>query len=106
MRARVASLYSPFHPSVLHLVKLTVDAAKRHGKPVTICGEVAGDLLALPLFIGLGIDQAGQAGLDEWMVVYDQHAPCLGLVVGASRMHTRSPLGRPIGSNCPPGITR
>ncbi|MGD8923204.1 MAG: phosphoenolpyruvate--protein phosphotransferase [Candidatus Zixiibacteriota bacterium] len=55
--ARVASLYSPFHPSVLHLVKLTVDAAKRHGKPVTICGEVAGDLLALPLFIGLGIDQ-------------------------------------------------
>ncbi len=55
--ARVASLYSPFHPSVLHLVRLTVDAAKRHGKPVTICGEVAGDLLALPLFIGLGIDQ-------------------------------------------------
>ncbi len=55
--ARVASLYSPFHPSVLQLVKLTVDAAKRHGKPVTICGEVAGDLLALPLFIGLGIDQ-------------------------------------------------
>jgi phosphotransferase system enzyme I (PtsI) len=54
---RVADLYSPYHPSVLHLVKITVDAARRHHKPVSICGEVAGDLLALPLFIGMGVDQ-------------------------------------------------
>ena len=54
---RVASLYSAYHPSVLHLIKMTVDACKRHRKPVSICGEVAGDLLALPLFIGMGVDQ-------------------------------------------------
>jgi phosphotransferase system enzyme I (PtsI) len=54
---RVADLYSPYHPSVLHLVKITVDACKRHQKPVSICGEVAGDPVALPLFIGMGVDQ-------------------------------------------------
>ena len=56
MNNRVASLYSAFHPSVLKLVHMTVQACKRHNKPVSICGEVAGDLLALPLFIGMGVD--------------------------------------------------
>jgi phosphotransferase system enzyme I (PtsI) len=36
---------------------MTVDACKRHGKQVSICGEVAGDSLALPLFVGLEIDE-------------------------------------------------
>lgn len=54
---RVADLYTPYHPAVLHLIKLTVDACKRHQKPVSICGEVAGDPLGLPLFVGLGVDQ-------------------------------------------------
>lgn len=53
---RVASLYTPYHPSVLQLVKMTVDACHRAGIPVSICGEVAGDPLALPLFIGMGVD--------------------------------------------------
>ncbi len=54
---RVASLYSSYHPSVLHLIKMTVDACKKHRIPVSICGEVAGDLLALPLFMGMGVEQ-------------------------------------------------
>jgi phosphotransferase system enzyme I (PtsI) len=53
---RVASLYSSFHPSVLQLIKMTVDAAKRHHRPVSVCGELAGDLLALPLLIGMELD--------------------------------------------------
>lgn len=53
---RVASLYSPYHPSVLHLMKLTIDACRRQRIPVSICGEAAGDPLALPLFIGMGVD--------------------------------------------------
>ena len=55
--ARVASLYSQYHPSVLQLIQMTAEAGKRYGKQVTICGEVAGDVTALPLFIGMGIDQ-------------------------------------------------
>jgi phosphotransferase system enzyme I (PtsI) len=54
---RVAGLYSPLHPSVLHLIKMIVDACKRSRIPVAICGEAAGDPLALPLFIGLGVEQ-------------------------------------------------
>ncbi len=57
MNNKVAGLYSPYHPAVLNLIHTTVKACKRFGKPVSICGEVAGDLLALPLFIGMGVDQ-------------------------------------------------
>ncbi len=52
---RVTDLYNPLHPSVLMLVKMTVDAALTHKIPVAICGEIAGDLIALPLFIGMGV---------------------------------------------------
>jgi phosphotransferase system enzyme I (PtsI) len=55
--ARVAGLYDPLHPSVLHLIKRAVDAGVRRHIPVSICGEVAGDLLAVPLFIGMGVKQ-------------------------------------------------
>jgi phosphotransferase system enzyme I (PtsI) len=54
---RVAGLYTPYHPAVLRLIHHTVGACKKHGIPVSICGEVAGDPLALPLFIGMGVDQ-------------------------------------------------
>jgi phosphotransferase system enzyme I (PtsI) len=53
---KVSSLYSPYHPSVLQLIAKTVEACKKHGKQVSVCGEMAGDTLALPLFIGLRID--------------------------------------------------
>ena len=49
-------VYAHFHPAVLKLVKLTVEACKSHRKPVSLCGELAGELLALPLFIGMGVD--------------------------------------------------
>ena len=55
--ARVAGLYNSYHPSVLQLIKMTVDACKKHGKLVSICGEIAGDQLALPLFVGMGVGQ-------------------------------------------------
>ncbi|MDZ4723858.1 MAG: phosphoenolpyruvate--protein phosphotransferase [candidate division Zixibacteria bacterium] len=55
--ARVTGLYNPMHPSVLTLIKMTVDACLRHRKPVCICGEAAGDHPAIPLFIGMGITE-------------------------------------------------
>ncbi|MCD6249871.1 MAG: phosphoenolpyruvate--protein phosphotransferase [candidate division Zixibacteria bacterium] len=53
--SRVAGLYNAYHPSVLSLIEITVDACHFHNKPVCICGEVAGDLLSLPLFVGMGV---------------------------------------------------
>ncbi len=55
--ARVSGLYNSYHPSVLHLIKLTLDAGRKYNKPVSICGEIAGDLMAVPLFIGMGVSQ-------------------------------------------------
>ena len=51
----VASLYDPFHPAVLQLVSQTIRAAVRAGKPVSVCGEMAGDLEATRLLIGMGL---------------------------------------------------
>jgi phosphoenolpyruvate-protein phosphotransferase (PTS system enzyme I) len=50
-------LYQPHHPAVLRALRRTVEAAHRHGKPVTICGEMAGHPLSTPLLIGLGFDE-------------------------------------------------
>lgn len=56
MNNKVANLYSSFHPSVIKLIWVTVQACKKLNIPVSICGEAAGDLLALPLFIGMDIN--------------------------------------------------
>ena len=52
--AGVAALADPLHPAVLRLIERTV-AAAADGRPVAVCGEVAGDRLAVPLLIGLGV---------------------------------------------------
>ncbi len=52
----VAGLYNPYHPSVLNLIGMTIEACRKHGKDVSICGEVAGDPLAIPLFVGMGVN--------------------------------------------------
>ena len=60
---RVAHLYDPLHPAVLALIDQTVRAARRAGKPVSVCGEMAGNPLAVPLLVGLGIGElSGTAG--------------------------------------------
>jgi len=51
----VAHLYDPLHPAVLQLIKGVVDACARHHKPVSICGEMAGDPRYLPLMLGMGL---------------------------------------------------
>lgn len=45
------------HPSVLKLIEMTVGAAKRHGKWVGVCGGIAGDAKAVPVLLGLGVDE-------------------------------------------------
>ena len=45
------------HPAVLRLISMTVDAAHAHGKWVGVCGELASDRLAVPLLVGLGVDE-------------------------------------------------
>ncbi len=52
---KLAKIFNPAHPAVLRMIKLTLDAAKSKNKPVNMCGEMAGDILSIPLLIGMGI---------------------------------------------------
>ncbi len=54
---RVAYLYEHLHPAVLKLIKLTVDAGHNNDIWVGVCGEMAGDPLAVPILIGLDVDE-------------------------------------------------
>ncbi|GCE90987.1 phosphoenolpyruvate-protein phosphotransferase [Komagataeibacter diospyri] len=53
--ADVTALYDPLHPAVLRLVRMTADAGLRQRRPVSLCGELASDPLAVPLLVGLGV---------------------------------------------------
>jgi len=53
----VAPLADAFQPAVLELIRRTADAARAHGKWTGVCGEMAGDPLAVPLLVGLGVDE-------------------------------------------------
>ncbi|WP_244978244.1 phosphoenolpyruvate--protein phosphotransferase [Castellaniella defragrans] len=51
----VASLYDPMHPAVLRLIAHTINVGERLGKPVSICGEMAGDVRVTRMLLGLGL---------------------------------------------------
>ena len=54
---KLTKLYSPFHPAVLRAVARVIEAGHREGKEVGMCGEFAGDERAVPLLVGLGLDE-------------------------------------------------
>ncbi|EMG29274.1 phosphoenolpyruvate-protein phosphotransferase [Listeria fleischmannii 1991] len=57
MNERVSYLYQPYNPSILRLVKNVIDASHKEGKWTGMCGEMAGDQTAIPLLLGLGLDE-------------------------------------------------
>ncbi|WP_313801398.1 phosphoenolpyruvate--protein phosphotransferase [Cytobacillus sp.] len=57
MNERVSYLYQPYNPSLLRLIKMVIDAAHQEGKWAGMCGEMAGDEMAIPLLLGLGLDE-------------------------------------------------
>ncbi|HBL5578383.1 TPA: phosphoenolpyruvate--protein phosphotransferase, partial [Listeria monocytogenes] len=57
MNERVSYLYQPYNPSILRLVKMVIDASHKEGKWTGMCGEMAGDQTAVPLLLGLGLDE-------------------------------------------------
>ncbi|MCE6090530.1 phosphoenolpyruvate--protein phosphotransferase [Mycoplasmopsis agalactiae] len=57
MNESISYLYQPLNPSILRLVKYVIDGAHKHGKWAGMCGEMAGDPEAVPLLLGLGLDE-------------------------------------------------
>ncbi|MBF7017427.1 phosphoenolpyruvate--protein phosphotransferase [Staphylococcus durrellii] len=57
MSERVSYLYQPYNPAILRLVKQVIEASHKEGKWTGMCGEMAGDEIAIPLLLGLGLDE-------------------------------------------------
>ncbi len=57
MNEQVSYLYQPYHPAILSLVSNVIDAAHSENKWVGMCGEMAGDTIAIPALLGLGLDE-------------------------------------------------
>lgn len=58
---KVAGLYNSFHPAVLRSIKAIIDAGHRNKIPVGMCGEFAGNEKAIPILLGLGLDEFSMA---------------------------------------------
>lgn len=57
MNEKVSYLYQPYHPAIIRLVKNVIDAGHAHGRWVGMCGEMAGDEVAIPILLALGLDE-------------------------------------------------
>lgn len=57
MSKHVSYLYQPYNPSVLRLIKMTIDGAHKEGKWAGMCGAMAGEPYAVPLLLGMGLDE-------------------------------------------------
>ena len=61
--AGVAALSDPLHPAVLRLIERAASAAHAAGRTVAVCGEVAGDPVAVPLLLGLGVRELSMSAV-------------------------------------------
>lgn len=57
MSSGVSYLYQPYNPSILRLIKFVIESAHKEGKWAGMCGEMAGEEMAAPLLLGLGLDE-------------------------------------------------
>nr|MBF0686049.1 phosphoenolpyruvate--protein phosphotransferase [Pseudomonas sp.] len=83
----VARLYDPLHPAVLRLIAGTINAGSRFDKPVSVCGEMAGDLSLTRLLLGLGLTNFSmhpQQLLDVKREVLQAHSNALRVKVAAA----------------------
>jgi phosphotransferase system enzyme I (PtsI) len=57
MNEKISYMYDPYNPAVIRLIKMVIDNGHKEGIMVGMCGEMAGDQLAIPLLLGLGLDE-------------------------------------------------
>ncbi len=64
----IAYLYQPSHPSIVRLIQQVVHTAYKHGKWVSICGEMAGEPSLVPLILGLGIHELSMSSVSLGLI--------------------------------------
>lgn len=85
--SEVADLYDPMHPAVLRLIAHTINAGERAGKPVAVCGEIAGDSRVTRMLLGLGLTEFSmhpQQLLDVKYEVRHAHSNALRVKVASA----------------------
>lgn len=89
---RVAALYDAMHPAVLQAIYQVVRAAKKHNTPVSVCGELAGDPMAVLLLLAMGISSLSMSASSiiwaKWVIRSFSHRRCktiLDKVMGMER---------------------
>ncbi len=89
---RVAGLYDDLHPAVLNALQLIVVGAKKYGRPVSVCGELAGNPLATLLLLGLDVDSLSMSASSllkvKWVVRSFSRSRARTLLSAALRMET------------------
>lgn len=55
MNDQIANLYEPFHPAILRMIKMVCEVADKKQIPISVCGELAGDQRAIPIWLALGV---------------------------------------------------
>lgn len=92
MSEHVSYLYQPYNPSILRLVKATIDGAHKEGKWAGMCGEMAGEPYAVPLLLGLGLDEFSMSATSilkaRKMVTSLSKAECEKLAAEAIQLST------------------
>ncbi|WP_245391767.1 phosphoenolpyruvate--protein phosphotransferase [Salinicola aestuarinus] len=78
------------HPAVLRLIQMTVDAAHAHGKWVGVCGELGSDAAAVPVLVGLGVDELSVSVRQVPMV----KARLRGITLATARLHAETALAQ------------
>ena len=75
---KVAKLYSHFHPAVLRMVEQTIQAGHKSNVTVGMCGEMAGDPMAVPLLIAMGLEQfsASHNSISSHARCLSKHTSC------------------------------
>ncbi|GFN32031.1 phosphoenolpyruvate--protein phosphotransferase [Paenibacillus xylaniclasticus] len=62
MNEQISHMYDPFHPAIIRMLRMTVEAAKKNGVKIGVCGEMASDLNALPIWLALDVDELSMSG--------------------------------------------
>lgn len=98
--AEVSNLYDPLHPAVLRLIAGTINAGQRLGKPVSVCGEMAGDAKLTQLLLGMGLTEFSMHPrqlLDVKQEILRAHSNALRLKVAGALNRAESILPEALG---------
>jgi phosphotransferase system enzyme I (PtsI) len=98
MNEKIAHLYDPYHPAVVRMLKSLVQTAKEKGVPISVCGEMAGDLRGVPLWIALGVTDLSMSPHSILQVKQRirecDAAECRRLLEAVLRCRTSEQIGR------------